>query len=272
MSNQVGNSLYAIPADTPEKERLGKQYAYKRTLFGWNSPMPPSLDVSGLTDILDVGAGTCVWTFDFANMPQVKPRPALPEKTQPKETLLVRLYACDIDTVFFPDRALLDEFGVFQQDVTKPFAPELRWKFDLVHSFTPASSPSRLRTHPGMIYTPSSDLITLGRSLTYRLPHMLRAAWLKVKESRRIPCLIGKLAADRLELALFAEFSMENFVFVFRHLAKGLLAKGKLRMPDGIVVAAEEQAESMLKEVEEGARRNGVVMLGGVFVAVKEST
>ncbi|KAL7277655.1 hypothetical protein ACG7TL_008582 [Trametes sanguinea] len=344
--------------------RLGKQYAFKRALSQWNSPIPPSLDVSGVANVLDIGAGTCVWTFDFANLPEVRSRLNIPGKEPSKGTNPVQLYACDIETKFFPDRALLDEFGVktFQQDVTTPFPPKYHGKFDIVHlsflflcltrkGWTKAlrninqvlsMSPLLILVHdfhlcmyeePGGILfmdevdpilypdiaaipdedAPGHDLKTqltrpdwLGKgnrmytahsiesgfvtecvtapphsielatdfppfSLTYRLPSMLNTAGFEVKESHRVYGLLGKHAADRPDLADFVEFSIDNFMFVFRHLAKNLLAKDKLFMPDGTVVKTEEELEDMLREVEQGARREGAALIDTFFVAIQKS-
>ncbi|KAI9059892.1 hypothetical protein FKP32DRAFT_1679430 [Trametes sanguinea] len=111
---------YVMPPVNPEKDRLQKQYLMKKLLTGWNAPVPQSVDVSSVHDVLDVGAGTCAWILDFASMEKV-----------PKD---VRLYACDIDTKFFPDRSVTDKSAVttFQQDVTTPFPEELHGKFDLL--------------------------------------------------------------------------------------------------------------------------------------------
>ncbi|KAH9889258.1 hypothetical protein C8Q73DRAFT_152200 [Cubamyces lactineus] len=122
-------SLYAIPADTPEKKRLATQYLFKRALYGWNSAIPSVIDVSQLTNVLDVAAGTCAWTFDFASLPSVSER--LAETADNR----LHLYACDIETQFFPEKALTDQLGItiFQQDATAPFPEHLRGMFDLVH-------------------------------------------------------------------------------------------------------------------------------------------
>ena len=87
------------------------------------------VDVSRLSNVLDVAAGTCAWTFDLASLPGVSER--LAEGVENR----VRLYACDIDTRFFPEKSLTDRLGIttFQQDATEPFPEDLRGKFDLVH-------------------------------------------------------------------------------------------------------------------------------------------
>ncbi|KAI8971009.1 S-adenosyl-L-methionine-dependent methyltransferase [Trametes punicea] len=327
MSNQTGHSLYVIPANSPEIERLGKQYALKRALFGWNSPVPPSVDVSRLSNVLDVGAGTCAWILDFANMPEVKSRLALPGKESPSASTPVHLYACDIETQVFPDKALTDEFGVttFQQDVTKPFPPEMHQKFDLVHlsflflcltkdgwtkalrninqvlkpggmlivaeldpimyhnveSIPPEDAPGH-DLNPQLtrsdwvgkanrIYTAFSlenDFLT---EITYRLPDMLRAAGYMVRDWKRFVPPAGKVCAQRPGLEEFEDFTVENFKFVWQHLAMALLAKDKLRTPDEEPVTTEKQLQSILDEVERGLRGEGAVTFGKWWLAVKES-
>ncbi|KAJ7171160.1 hypothetical protein C8R46DRAFT_993340 [Mycena filopes] len=118
-------SRYIIPAISPEKERLTKQYAMKKAIYDWSSAVPDTVDLSKVENVLDVAAGTCIWTLDFANMPQVK-------SNRDK----INIYACDINTGFFPDSRLMDEMGIttFGQDVTKPFAEQYHGKFDLIHA------------------------------------------------------------------------------------------------------------------------------------------
>ena len=88
--------------------------------------------LSKMSNILDVGAGTCVWTLDLARMPQIKPR--LRGGVQNSGSK-INLYACDIDDSFFPDADITEAFGIttFQQDLTKPFPSDLYGKFDLIH-------------------------------------------------------------------------------------------------------------------------------------------
>ncbi|KAH9889264.1 hypothetical protein C8Q73DRAFT_152384 [Cubamyces lactineus] len=122
-------SLYVVPAETPEKKRLAAQYLFKRALYGWNSPIPPVIDVSHLTNVLDVAAGTCIWTFDFASLHGVSER--LSEGAEDR----IHLYACDIETKVLPEKSLTDPLHLttFQHDVTMPFPKYLHGKFDLVH-------------------------------------------------------------------------------------------------------------------------------------------
>ncbi|KAJ7115630.1 hypothetical protein C8R43DRAFT_935011 [Mycena crocata] len=115
---------YIIPAKLSEKERLAKQYAAKKSIYGWSTAIPDTIDVTNINNVLDIAAGTCIWTLDFACMPQICAR-------RDK----VRLYACDINPGFFPDPSITGELGIttFTQDVTLPFPAEYSGMFDLIH-------------------------------------------------------------------------------------------------------------------------------------------
>ncbi|THU94068.1 hypothetical protein K435DRAFT_860889 [Dendrothele bispora CBS 962.96] len=117
-------SLYPIPAGSIEKERLDKQYVMKKSYYGWSSAVPPSIDLTQVNKILDVAAGTCVWVLDLVNSPGIEHRLSS-----------LDLYACDINSKFFPDSAVTEAFGIqtFEQDVTKPFPTEMHGTYDLVH-------------------------------------------------------------------------------------------------------------------------------------------
>ncbi|KAJ7133370.1 S-adenosyl-L-methionine-dependent methyltransferase [Mycena epipterygia] len=116
-------SRYPMPAISPEKERLSKLYAMKKSMYGWSGAVPNAVDLSQVESVIDIGAGTCIWTLDLVAMPEIKAR---------REKM--RIYVCDINTGFFPES--MSELGItaFQQDVTKPFPEELYGTFDLVHA------------------------------------------------------------------------------------------------------------------------------------------
>ncbi|KAJ6576443.1 hypothetical protein DFH09DRAFT_1149376 [Mycena vulgaris] len=120
----VTDSRYAFTATSIEKERLVNQYAFKKGIYGWTKPVPKAIDLSEIRTVLDIGAGTCVWTLDFANDPQIRDR---------RDE--VTIYACDINPAIFPPTSVTDSVGIktFQQDVVKPFPTEYHGKFDLVH-------------------------------------------------------------------------------------------------------------------------------------------
>ncbi|KAJ6456636.1 hypothetical protein C8R47DRAFT_187926 [Mycena vitilis] len=120
-------SRYPLPAQSAEKDRLGKQYALRKSVYGWSTAVPDVdvVDLTRLHNVLDIAAGTCMWTLNFANMPQVRNRR---DKIQ--------IYACDINPGFLPAPDVLEEFAIktFMQDVTKPFPAEYGGMFDLVHA------------------------------------------------------------------------------------------------------------------------------------------
>ncbi|KAL7277649.1 hypothetical protein ACG7TL_008576 [Trametes sanguinea] len=128
-------SLYVIPAADPEKERLRTQYAFKKMLFGWNEPIPHSVDITNVNNILDVAAGTLAWTLDIASMSHVRRRLAKPNDDSGHNVDGIHLFACDIETRFFPDKDIIGQLGItaFQHDATQPFPADLHDKFDLVH-------------------------------------------------------------------------------------------------------------------------------------------
>ncbi|KAJ7110615.1 S-adenosyl-L-methionine-dependent methyltransferase [Mycena epipterygia] len=117
-------SRYPLPAIPPERERLSRLYPMKKSMYGWSSAVPDAVDLSQVERVIDIGAGTCIWTLDLAAMPEINAR---------CEQMCI--YACDINTKFFPASSL-SELGItaFQQDVTKPFPEELYGTFDLVHA------------------------------------------------------------------------------------------------------------------------------------------
>ncbi|TBU37430.1 hypothetical protein BD309DRAFT_620835 [Dichomitus squalens] len=136
MSTEIAkDSNYVIPAGNDEKQRLGDQYVFKKSVAGWTSAVPASVDVSRVSNVLDMAAGTCAWILDFASMPQVQERLSILGRTPPRGTTSIQLYACDIDVKFLPGLNVTDPLGIatFQQDVTKPFPKELHGTFDLVH-------------------------------------------------------------------------------------------------------------------------------------------
>ena len=92
-----------------------------RSGFGWTTAVPESIDLTRVSSVLDIAAGTCVWLLDLAALPEVQTN--------------VELVACDIDPRLFPSEAVLAQAGIttFQQDVTKPFDSRWLGHFDLVH-------------------------------------------------------------------------------------------------------------------------------------------
>ena len=111
-----------------ECKRLTDQYYMLKGGLQRTSPVPPELDLSKISSVLDVAAGNCIWILDFASQPEIECRVQLTEPS-------IELHACDIDLGKFPPSARLSKKGVkgFQHDVTRPFPEEMRHRFDLIH-------------------------------------------------------------------------------------------------------------------------------------------
>ena len=109
--------------------RLERQYTMMKRVFGRTSPVPPTVDLSRLPTVLDVGAGTCAWTLDLARQSEIQPRLA-------GASPAVRLHACDLSLAKFPPRQATDALGitVFEQDATQAFPAALLGTCDLVHA------------------------------------------------------------------------------------------------------------------------------------------
>ncbi|KAI0753484.1 hypothetical protein C8Q80DRAFT_1267876 [Daedaleopsis nitida] len=309
MPELAPNTRYIIPAESPEKARLVRQYAMKKAIYGWTSAVPASVNLASISHVLDVAAGTCVWTADFASIPEVSSRL----------------------TKFFPEKGFLDGMGVstFKHDITQPFRPELHGKFDLIHisflllclteeGWTSALNNCRDALNDGgvlmiddadpIMYTewslpPPPDAAThdiesclqapgwLGKAnriytayslknnfvpeLSFRLPSMLSNAGFTVVEKGRGYAAAGKICRSRsfngtsLNLAEFEEFSVENLVFIFEHLAKDLFAQAELYECKDVKVTTMEGVECMLQEVRSGLLTEGAVSIGGYFIAKK---
>lgn len=118
--------------------RLTSQYLMTKKILGRTSPLPSCIDINSVSNVLDIAAGTCIWTLDLAKLPEVTSRLAnastsTGQSRDPKAPL--QLWACDISTAKFPEKEIADSVGLktFEQDVTKPFPSELYGTFDLVH-------------------------------------------------------------------------------------------------------------------------------------------
>ena len=118
--------------------RLGRQYLLRKAIYGMSGAIPSYITddrLAKMSNILDVAAGTCVWTLDLVRMPQLKSRLRGGAGDTRNSGSKINLYACDIDDSFFPDADITEAFGIttFQQDLTKPFSLDLYGKFDLIH-------------------------------------------------------------------------------------------------------------------------------------------
>ncbi|TFK40377.1 hypothetical protein BDQ12DRAFT_680854 [Crucibulum laeve] len=122
---------YLLPHDTEEQIRLQNQYNLAKDVMGHASAVPEWIKLSEITNVMDVAAGTLVWTFDLIGSPAVRER-LNPSESAPDR---INLYACDITDAKFPPKEQLDSMGIktFLQDITKPFPEKFKGTFDLIH-------------------------------------------------------------------------------------------------------------------------------------------
>jgi len=110
--------------ETSESEisRLNAQYSYLKSVVGHPRVIPPGIDISHVSRVIDVATGTGAWAIDFASLPEVY-------KSN------VQVFACDISSEKFlkGNEPAVKQITFFQQDVTKPFPEELLGTFDLVN-------------------------------------------------------------------------------------------------------------------------------------------
>ena len=101
---------------------LKGQYYYLKSVFGYPQLVPPGIDITRVSRVIDVATGTGVWALDFASLPDVRDRN-------------IQVFACDISTAKFPraDEQEANKTTFFQQDITKPFPNDLLGTFDLVN-------------------------------------------------------------------------------------------------------------------------------------------
>ncbi|KZV64552.1 hypothetical protein PENSPDRAFT_656499 [Peniophora sp. CONT] len=124
------NADYVLVDGPPEIRRLSSQYFYMKHFFDNADFLPSPIDINDVDNVLDVAAGTGVWTLDFADQPAAAAR--LPPHTHDRP---LRLRICDISTAKFPPEDVLARAGIeaFQHDVLTPFPAELRGTIDLVN-------------------------------------------------------------------------------------------------------------------------------------------
>lgn len=94
--------------------------------------MPENIPTATLSNIIDIAAGTCIWTLEVADLPDIKERLQAPPDGQ---TPPINLYACDVNFGNFPAEEVLKDRGIktLKQDVTQPFPEDMHGSFDLVH-------------------------------------------------------------------------------------------------------------------------------------------
>jgi SAM-dependent methyltransferase len=103
---------------------LNTQYPFYKSVFGHSHVIPPGIDITNISRVIDVATGTGAWVLDFASLPEVQRRN-------------IQIFACDIDGAKFlqgnKPQVAVNHISFFQQDVTKPFPDELLGTFDLVN-------------------------------------------------------------------------------------------------------------------------------------------
>ena len=113
-----------------------------KKVFGRPGLLPPQIDINKVNRVMDVAAGTMIWTLELANMPQVRSRlrplskakhsawiPTFksisPETSDDSdsESYLdeasnnIELFACDLSTAKFPSKEFTDSFeAVFNEE------------------------------------------------------------------------------------------------------------------------------------------------------------
>ena len=102
--------------------RLNAQYAFLKSAMGHPQVVPPGIDISHISRVIDVATGTGSWAIDFASLPEVRDSD-------------VQVFACDISSEKYLQGNNPPEKQVtfFQQDITKQFPDELLGTFDLVN-------------------------------------------------------------------------------------------------------------------------------------------
>ncbi|TDL26296.1 hypothetical protein BD410DRAFT_784388 [Rickenella mellea] len=130
MSNDgIKDSNYILCRGESETNRLNRQYNVVKKVLGRTNALPASINPKGLSKVLDVAAGSLVWTLDLARTPDISTRLS-PESIDP-----IHLYACDISSAQFPPGDQTRKLGIttFLHDTTKPFPEEMKGTFDLVN-------------------------------------------------------------------------------------------------------------------------------------------
>ncbi|KAI0290624.1 hypothetical protein BC826DRAFT_1026401 [Russula brevipes] len=115
-------TTYFLDENTSEVRRLNAQYSFLKSVIGHPQVVPPGIDVTHVSRVLDVATGTGAWAVDFLSLPDVRDSN-------------IQVFACDISTGKFPQTGEPHAKSIkfFQQDVTKPFSDELLGTFDLIN-------------------------------------------------------------------------------------------------------------------------------------------
>ena len=102
--------------------RLNTQYTFLKSAMGHPQVIPPGIDITNISRVIDVATGTGSWAVDFALLPEIRDSN-------------VQIFACDISSEKYLQeyKPPTKQITFFQQDVTKPFPDELLGTFDLIN-------------------------------------------------------------------------------------------------------------------------------------------
>ncbi|TDL26297.1 hypothetical protein BD410DRAFT_895698 [Rickenella mellea] len=129
ITDKAKDSNYVLFRGESETNRLNRQYNVVKKVLGRTNALPSSINSKGLSKVLDIAAGSLVWTLDLARTPDISTRLS-PESRDP-----IYLYACDISSAQFPPVEETRKLGIttFLHDMTKPFPEDMKGTFDLVN-------------------------------------------------------------------------------------------------------------------------------------------
>jgi len=101
---------------------VNTRHAYLNGVFDYPQLVPAGIDITHVSRVIDIGAGTGAWALDFLSLPCIYDRD-------------IQVFVCDITTNNFPrgNEPEVRKIKFFEQDVTKPFPNELLGTFDLIN-------------------------------------------------------------------------------------------------------------------------------------------
>ncbi|TDL18763.1 hypothetical protein BD410DRAFT_466714 [Rickenella mellea] len=110
--NNRQTTQYVFHPGESEADRLNRQYNFTKRILHRTTALPRSISPNTVSSVMDVGAGTLVWTLDLLQTTQPRPK---------------RVYACDISAAQFPPREEVESMGItiLEHDATERFPPEL---------------------------------------------------------------------------------------------------------------------------------------------------
>ncbi|VDB89423.1 unnamed protein product [Peniophora sp. CBMAI 1063] len=129
-SSDKRNADYMLVDGPAEIRRLSTMYYLLKYFFDNQNFLPEPINIEEIGNVLDVGAGTGIWTLDLADQSAAAARLPPHDCEHP-----LRLSMCDISTAKFPPAEVLAPVGIkaFQHDVLTPFPADMHGTFDLVN-------------------------------------------------------------------------------------------------------------------------------------------